>query len=561
MSRRAYHHGDLRTALVDATLELMAENGVQGFSVAEAARRTGVSISAPYRHFADRDQLLAAAAVRGYEELLARFREAIACSRDAGRRGPRRSAPPTFASPPIAARCSSCCSAPAWTSTAIPSWKPPRRWCVEEVSGIARRAGARRRRRAGRRADPGARGLAQGHATLLLDGAFGEPARGGRPGGRPRRRGDAGARPRPQPPVRRGEGSDPQRGVDSSTRGSDPSGAHDPRAVRGGGRRRSRQGVAAPRGRGVHLRPGARADRPGGGRRWPSAASAAATSCSPPRATGPSTCSPGSRSCYLGAIHVPSTRAAREAELAGLVGQVEPKLVVGDDDAGRACSPPRPPAPDGPGPGRRRRPGRAHPDLGHDRALEARDPDPPGLRDGRRGVPVVDGADRRRPADDLAAALPHQRARLLDARLGGRAGRAWCCCPASRPARSSTPPGATAPPSSTRSARCSRSSCASPSAPDDADNPLRLCYTGPSPAEERQLEIERALRPADRVRLRPVGDALRHDLAARDPALRHARRRPPAPDARPRQRGRVIRDGAASRSARSASSSCATRRS
>src|SRR4051794_29910852 len=78
MSRRAYHHGDLRAALVDATLELVAENGVQGFSVAEAARRTGVSISAPYRHFTDRDALLAAAAVRGHQELLVRFRAAIA---------------------------------------------------------------------------------------------------------------------------------------------------------------------------------------------------------------------------------------------------------------------------------------------------------------------------------------------------------------------------------------------------------------------------------------------------------------------------------------------------
>lgn len=77
-SRRTYHHGDLPVALVDATLELIAENGVQGFSVAEAARRTGVSISAPYRHFADRDELLAATAVRAHEELLRRFEDAIA---------------------------------------------------------------------------------------------------------------------------------------------------------------------------------------------------------------------------------------------------------------------------------------------------------------------------------------------------------------------------------------------------------------------------------------------------------------------------------------------------
>src|SRR4051812_17595144 len=76
--RSTYHHGDLPAALVDAALELVAERGVQGFSVAEAARRTGVSISAPYRHFSDRDDLLAAVAVRGYEELLARFERAIA---------------------------------------------------------------------------------------------------------------------------------------------------------------------------------------------------------------------------------------------------------------------------------------------------------------------------------------------------------------------------------------------------------------------------------------------------------------------------------------------------
>ena len=45
-------------------------------------------------------------------------------------------------------------------------------------------------------------------------------------------------------------------------------------------------------------------------------------------------------------------------------------------------------------------------------------------------------------------------------------------------------------PSSTASARCSRSSCASRRRPDDADNPIRLCYTGPSPDREHQLEIE-----------------------------------------------------------------------
>jgi AcrR family transcriptional regulator len=59
-----YHHGDLRAALVDAAIDLIAERGVRGFSLAEASRRVGVSAAAPYRHFADRDDLLAAVAIR-----------------------------------------------------------------------------------------------------------------------------------------------------------------------------------------------------------------------------------------------------------------------------------------------------------------------------------------------------------------------------------------------------------------------------------------------------------------------------------------------------------------
>lgn len=72
-ARRSYHHGDLREALVEATFALIEEKGVHAFSVAEAARRTGVSAAAPYRHFADRDELLAEAATRAAEELRGRF--------------------------------------------------------------------------------------------------------------------------------------------------------------------------------------------------------------------------------------------------------------------------------------------------------------------------------------------------------------------------------------------------------------------------------------------------------------------------------------------------------
>jgi len=59
-----YHHGDLKAALVDGAIDLIAERGLRGFSLAELSRRLGVTVAAPYRHFADRDELLAAVAVR-----------------------------------------------------------------------------------------------------------------------------------------------------------------------------------------------------------------------------------------------------------------------------------------------------------------------------------------------------------------------------------------------------------------------------------------------------------------------------------------------------------------
>jgi AcrR family transcriptional regulator len=67
--RERYHHGDLRAALIDTAVELLGERGLEAFSMAEASRRLGVAVSAPYRHFADRDALLAAVAVRAAELL------------------------------------------------------------------------------------------------------------------------------------------------------------------------------------------------------------------------------------------------------------------------------------------------------------------------------------------------------------------------------------------------------------------------------------------------------------------------------------------------------------
>jgi len=65
--RRGYHHGNLREALIRAALELIASKGPAGFTFAEAARWAGVSPAAPYRHFRDRDALMADVARRGYE--------------------------------------------------------------------------------------------------------------------------------------------------------------------------------------------------------------------------------------------------------------------------------------------------------------------------------------------------------------------------------------------------------------------------------------------------------------------------------------------------------------
>src|SRR6266702_2888279 len=82
--RRGYHHGNLREALVEATLTLIAEKGPAGFTIAEAARLAGVSPAAPYRHFRDADALLAEVALRGYD----RFPDQLAKAWNGGRPQP-----------------------------------------------------------------------------------------------------------------------------------------------------------------------------------------------------------------------------------------------------------------------------------------------------------------------------------------------------------------------------------------------------------------------------------------------------------------------------------------
>ncbi len=67
-AERGYHHGNLKEALLQAALDLIAQKGAAGFTFADAARMAGVSPAAPYRHFRDRDELLSSIAQRGFEQ-------------------------------------------------------------------------------------------------------------------------------------------------------------------------------------------------------------------------------------------------------------------------------------------------------------------------------------------------------------------------------------------------------------------------------------------------------------------------------------------------------------
>ena len=80
-AERGYHHGNLREALLQAALDLIAQKGAAGFTFADAARMAGVSPAAPYRHFRDRDELVSSIAQRGFEQ----FEAALTSAWDDGR--------------------------------------------------------------------------------------------------------------------------------------------------------------------------------------------------------------------------------------------------------------------------------------------------------------------------------------------------------------------------------------------------------------------------------------------------------------------------------------------
>jgi AcrR family transcriptional regulator len=81
-ARATYHHGNLRQALIDGALALIAEQDITGLSLREVARRAGVARSAPYHHFRDKDALLATLAAEGFRALNQRIDDSVRGLRD-----------------------------------------------------------------------------------------------------------------------------------------------------------------------------------------------------------------------------------------------------------------------------------------------------------------------------------------------------------------------------------------------------------------------------------------------------------------------------------------------
>ena len=75
--KAGYHHGDLREALISAAQQLVEEGGADKFSLADACRLAGVSTAAPYRHFRNREEILAEVAARGFDALHEKSAQAV----------------------------------------------------------------------------------------------------------------------------------------------------------------------------------------------------------------------------------------------------------------------------------------------------------------------------------------------------------------------------------------------------------------------------------------------------------------------------------------------------
>src|SRR6185369_5283320 len=71
--KKTYHHGDLKNALIQAGVEILAKDGVGGLSLRKVALKAGVSHSAPYAHFTDKQALIAAISTEGFRQLYERI--------------------------------------------------------------------------------------------------------------------------------------------------------------------------------------------------------------------------------------------------------------------------------------------------------------------------------------------------------------------------------------------------------------------------------------------------------------------------------------------------------
>jgi AcrR family transcriptional regulator len=76
-TRNTYHHGDLKNALIQAGIEILAQEGVGGLTLRKVAKKAGVSHAAPYAHFADKQALIAAISTEGFNRLYAQIEEAV----------------------------------------------------------------------------------------------------------------------------------------------------------------------------------------------------------------------------------------------------------------------------------------------------------------------------------------------------------------------------------------------------------------------------------------------------------------------------------------------------
>ena len=77
MPRKNYHHGDLKNALIKAGIEILSREGIDGLSLRKVAQRAGVSHSAPYSHFSDKQSLIAAISTEGFNQLYAELDAAV----------------------------------------------------------------------------------------------------------------------------------------------------------------------------------------------------------------------------------------------------------------------------------------------------------------------------------------------------------------------------------------------------------------------------------------------------------------------------------------------------